>query len=75
VAYKVVFLKGNERVGSTNWADRDRAIANARQDLPLREKELGATAVFVVEVGTRQVIVVLAAAGSDEWAISPQFHA
>jgi hypothetical protein len=59
VAYKVVFLKGNERVGSTNWADRDCAIANARQDLPLREKELGATAVFVVEVGTRQVIFVL----------------
>jgi hypothetical protein len=26
VVYRVVFLKGNERVGSTNWADRDRAI-------------------------------------------------
>jgi hypothetical protein len=61
VAYKVVFLKGDERVGMTTWADKDRAIASATQDLPLRQRRVGATAAFVVDVKTSQVVFVLPA--------------
>lgn len=59
MAYKVVFLKGNESVGMTPWVDRDRAISHARQDFPLRQKKVGATAVHVVDVMTSETIFVL----------------
>jgi hypothetical protein len=75
VAYKVVFLKGDESVATTTWAGRDRAIAHAREDLPFREKRLGATAAYVVEVGTRSVIFVLPASRRDGPPTSPESEA
>jgi hypothetical protein len=75
LAYKVVFLKGDESVGTTAWADRDRAIVFARQTLRLRQRDLGATAVYVVDIRTREVIFVLAAEGRDGWVISPKSDA
>jgi hypothetical protein len=65
VAYKVVFLKGNESVRKANWADRESAIAYATRDLPFLEQNLSVTAVYVVDVTTNQVIFVLPAA-SDQ---------
>jgi hypothetical protein len=59
VVFKVVFLKDNERVERANWADKESAIAYARRELPLREKKLGATAAYVVELQTREVVFVL----------------
>jgi hypothetical protein len=72
VAYKVVFLKGDESVGTTTWAGRDRAIAHAKEDLPLREEKVGATAAYVVEIGTSRVIFVLPALGRDGWVTLPK---
>jgi hypothetical protein len=71
VAYKVVFLKGDEIVGMTPWVDRDRAIAHAKQDFSIRRRKVGATSVHVVDVMTSEVIFALPTK-PDEQAASPQ---
>ena len=71
MAYTVVFLKGDKIVGMTPWVDRDRAIAHAKQDFPIRRRKVGATSVHVVDVMTSEVIFALPTKPNEQVA-SPQ---
>jgi hypothetical protein len=61
MSYKVVFLRGDHPVGMLPWADKDRAIAHAKHEYPLRRKTVGATAVQVIDVMTSEIIFALPA--------------
>jgi hypothetical protein len=56
MSYKVVFLRGVEDVGSSPWMSRHLAVKHAKDQFPLRRRRLGATAVYVVERLTDDVV-------------------
>lgn len=56
MSFKVVFLKDSHAVGVSPWADREQAIAYAKDHFPIRQRKLGATSVYVVEILTDKVV-------------------
>jgi len=58
VSYRIIFLKGENEIASKPWADRDGAIAHARDHFPIHEKQNGATSVKVIDVDAEPQMVV-----------------
>jgi hypothetical protein len=62
---KVVFLRGLQDVGCSPWMNKDLAVEHAKDQFPLRRRKLGATAVYVVDRLTDEVVFSFPALAPD----------